>query len=221
MARLARSVPTVLTGLLTLCCATVAARAHPHVFVNVEIALVVEAGAITAVRHTWRFDEDFARSTIEEYDIDRDGKLSAAELAPSLALSTSTLTEFKGFTTLRQEGTKSAGKLPVLPPRDVTFEIDAHGATMAFIVPLAKPQMLPGSAAVHIDIYDPTYFSAFEFSGEHAATFTGAVPTACGIAIIAAPNGEQLKDYKAFTRHFGTAVMKGVTPKSIAISCRK
>ena len=61
----------------------VPASAHPHIFVDVDLALVVdESGALQAIDVTWAYDRFFSLLILEEkgLDADYDDVLSKPEL---------------------------------------------------------------------------------------------------------------------------------------------
>ena len=44
------------------------AIAHPHIWVTTRAEVVVENGAIVAIRHNWIFDEYYSRTAIDGLD---------------------------------------------------------------------------------------------------------------------------------------------------------
>lgn len=63
--------------------AATGAGAHPHVFVDTDLEIVVSQGRVTGVNMTWSYDEFFTLLILEDMglDPDGDGVLTEAELA--------------------------------------------------------------------------------------------------------------------------------------------
>ena len=55
------------------------AGAHPHMFIDYAVALVVSADHVAGVRLTWTFDDLFSGFILQEFDQDRNGALSTSE----------------------------------------------------------------------------------------------------------------------------------------------
>ena len=77
-----RSVLHAMRVLVGLCAAFLAstATAHPHVFIDYGVALLLGGDRIDGVRVTWTFDDLFSGFVLQEFDRDRNGTLSAAEI---------------------------------------------------------------------------------------------------------------------------------------------
>src|SRR6476620_12694604 len=60
--------------------ASTSAVAHPHVFVDYAVTLVLVGERLTGVRLTWTFDDLFSGFILQEFDRDRNGTLSTAEI---------------------------------------------------------------------------------------------------------------------------------------------
>ncbi len=149
------------------------AAAHPHVFVDARSEIVFDkAGAITAVRHIWQFDEAFTAFAIQGLDADNDGKLSDAELKPLAKVNVDSLKEYDFFTWLRQ-GRKS---FPFVPPTEYWLEFHGGRLTLFFTLPLKKPVAIHGKAT--LEVFDPEYFVAFTFPQHQAVTLSDA-PAGC------------------------------------------
>ena len=53
------------------------ASAHPHVFIDYAVTLVVAGDRVDGVRLAWTFDDLFSGFILQEFDKDRNGTLSA------------------------------------------------------------------------------------------------------------------------------------------------
>jgi ABC-type uncharacterized transport system substrate-binding protein len=191
------------------------AWAHPHVWAQVQTALIIENGAIAGLRHTWVFDKAYLASALEEYDSDHDGTLTAEELAPLTKLSLDTLKEFKSFTVVRA----GRAEVPLESPRDVVTRYEGDLLALQFIVSLAKPVPLRGSE-VQLEVYDPTYYSVFEFAAANPITFVDAPPAGCEAQIVPARGGPQQKAVKQFALLYGRGAGALLSPKTVVVSCK-
>lgn len=172
--------------------ATAPVEAHPHVFVDYAVTLLVSADRVTGVRLSWKFDDLFSGFILQEFDKDRNGTLSAAEVQ---RIETTHLAEFQKanyYTTLSVNGKPG--------PSPVAQEFRATAAkgivTYEFTLPVGLP--LSSTTAMEVLIDDPVYYIAYAPVGvtPQAQTFgahvmecrvtrdgTGATPDAvrCGI----------------------------------------
>jgi ABC-type uncharacterized transport system substrate-binding protein len=189
---------------------------HPHVRISVEVVIVIEEGAVQRLKHRWTFDEAFRRSNFEEYDTNRNGILEPDELAPFQKLSIETLKRFDSFTFVWS----GAEKVPLAEPVLATFDMQVAKPVYAFDVTLSKAAPVTG-AGVTLDIYDPTYFSAFDIPSAQAISIE-ARDSVCAASIVPPVGGSaQMQDYRAFVSEFGARAAKTVTPRSIRISCEQ
>jgi ABC-type nickel/cobalt efflux system permease component RcnA/ABC-type uncharacterized transport system substrate-binding protein len=152
---------------------TAHALAHPHVFVEVNSELMFdEAGRIKAVGNVWRFDDAFSAFATEGLDADGDGELGDAELQPLAKINVESLADFGYFTHLSVDGTEQA----FTPPTEYWLQFDGTLLTLFFTLPLDLPVAVGKDTT--LEIFDPEYFVAFEFPGDHPLTLTGA-PAGC------------------------------------------
>lgn len=154
------------------------AAAHPHVWVAVRSeVLFTPDGKIKGVRHAWTFDEMYSAFALQ--GLGKDGKPpSREELAPLAKTNAESLAEFDYFTFAKYQNAKTAFG----PPEDVWLEAnDKRIVTMHFTLPLEKP--LPSNKPFSFQTYDPTYFVAFDFEKQNAATLAGA-PAGCSTSVV-------------------------------------
>src|SRR6185295_5668741 len=92
----------LITGLCTA--AARPAAAHPHVFIDNTVTFVFTGDKITGLRLLWTFDEVFSETLLEDFDTDRDGSFSAAEIAKIKKTSLPSLKQFDYFVHLWVDG---------------------------------------------------------------------------------------------------------------------
>jgi ABC-type uncharacterized transport system substrate-binding protein len=56
------------------------AAAHPHVFVDYAVTVLLAGEAVEGIRLTWTFDDLFSGFILQEFDTDRNQTLSPAEI---------------------------------------------------------------------------------------------------------------------------------------------
>ena len=155
-----------------------AATAHPHVFVTARSEIVYQAdGRLTGVRQTWTFDDMFSAFATQGLDANGDGKLSREELQPLAQTNVDSLKDFEYFTFAKLGGKQLLFK----PPVDYWLDYDDRLLTLHFFLPLSSPQT-QGKKPLSVQVYDPTYYVAFEMAEKDPATVAGA--PACALNVV-------------------------------------
>ncbi|WP_444975122.1 DUF1007 family protein [Xanthobacter sp. TB0139] len=135
------------------------AAAHPHVWVVMRSELVYAPnGTLTGIRQSWTFDEAFSAFALQGLAKQADGTYGDDVLKPLAELNISSLKEFEYFVTAKT----ATSKIPLKDPVNYYLTYADDALTLHFTLPLTRP--LSAHGMVSIDIYDPTYFIAFEFS---------------------------------------------------------
>lgn len=144
------------------------ALAHPHVWVEVHSELDYTPDArLAGVRHHWKFDEAFSTYALQGLETTPDGKPSDKTLKELAQVNIDSLHEFDFFTYAKR------GKQDVkfLPPKDYSLTYDGTALTLHFTLPFAEPPAKAG--ALTLDVYDPTYFVAFQLADDDPVTLAG------------------------------------------------
>jgi ABC-type uncharacterized transport system substrate-binding protein len=157
------------------------ARAHPHVFVAVKtIVLFGPDGKISGVRHSWTFDDMYSAFATQGLG-GKSGKPSAAELTELAKVNVEQLEEASFFTFAR------AGGRPVefAPAFDYSITLDSKKlVTLHFTAPFKAPAS--AGKAFAVQVYDPTYFVAFDFEKQAPVSLRGA-PAGCSVSVSEPP----------------------------------
>jgi ABC-type uncharacterized transport system substrate-binding protein len=152
--------------------------AHPHVWVAVRSEIVfTEDGKIRGLRHAWTFDEMYSAFALQ--GLGKDGAPpTREELAPLAEINAKSLAEFDYFTFAKYDNAKAAFG----PPEDVWLEADEKKiVTLHFILPLEKPAA--PRKPFSFQVYDPTYFVAFDFD-KTAPVSLAAAPVGCSASLV-------------------------------------
>jgi ABC-type uncharacterized transport system substrate-binding protein len=165
-------------GLWGACVCVGAAFAPPHVFVTTKARIIFDAhGHIAAIRHAWTFDDMYSAFATE--GLGADGKLPTREqLAPLAKTNVESLAEFGYFTV----GKASGRQVEFTEPVDYFLEENADKlVTLTFTLPLKTPAS--AGKAFSLQVYDPTYFVAFDVADKDGVTLEGA-PKGCSSSVV-------------------------------------
>lgn len=135
------------------------AAAHPHIFVDTGIKVLVDGqGRLEAVEVTWIYDDFYSMLIMEDrgLDDDYDGALTAAELDALEGFDMNWVEGFAGDLHLRRDGEA----LTLGPPEPLATEVENGRIVTRHRRPVAGP-----ADGVVIQAYDPTYYTAYELDG--------------------------------------------------------
>lgn len=149
-----RVVPPILAAVL-LAAASPArdADAHPHVWIASRTTFVLADGAVTEIRFRWTFDEFFSGGVLGDFDADRDGRLSPAEVRAVHDGAFAAVASEGYFTDIRIDEERIA----VREVRDFGAEAEDGIVSYTFTVPLPRP-VDPARHAVSASSYDTTFY---------------------------------------------------------------
>ena len=157
---------------------TGSAAAHPHVWVTARAQVIFNAkGEIEAIGQAWSFDEMYSAFVTEGQG--KDGKLlTKDELAPLAKTNIESLAEFDYFTYAKA----AKQNIEFAAPVDYSLE---QGEDKRVVLRFTLPLKTPASAAkaFSFQVYDPTYFVAFEMEKDNPVGMEGA-PKGCSINIL-------------------------------------
>ncbi|MEX2201897.1 MAG: DUF1007 family protein [Dongiaceae bacterium] len=147
----------------------VQATAHPHVWIEAQAVLVVDAGnRVEAVRIVWQFDEFFSAFALDELNVDGNDEITAAEKEELARQYVESLVEWNYMTELLVD--KEYGTFA--PAEAYSTDIEDGMIFLAFTLPLEEP-VDALAHAVALRMYDPTYYIAIEFAGNDAVSVEG------------------------------------------------
>src|SRR5262245_739796 len=180
--------------LAALTCASVPARAHPHVFVTMKSEIMHDAeGRVTGIRHAWTFDDMFSTYATQGLDAKEKGAFTREELAPLAEVNVTSLKEFDYFT----QGKLNGGKAEFGEPVDYFLEFKDQMLTLHFTLPLKTPVKVKDLA---LEIFDPIYFVSFNLAEKDAVTLANG-PAACKLTVVN-PDGNVTTQSKPLAESF-------------------
>ncbi|MCL4189147.1 MAG: DUF1007 family protein [Rhodobacteraceae bacterium] len=165
----------VVAGALALGPGAEGARAHPHVFIDAGVEFLFDdAGALAAVRIVWAYDEFFSLLVIEDMglDPDFDGQLTAGEVASLSGFDMEWIEGYEGDLYLFQDGRPVA----LSGPLDWGAEY-RDGRIVTSHVRALVERLAPAAAPLSVQVYDPTYYSAYRIAGAPLLTGRGGCTT--------------------------------------------
>ncbi len=151
-----------LVSALCLSLAPGSAQAHPHIFIDAGLRLIVEDGRVTAVEVTWLYDELYTLLLMQDHGLDEDFDLvlTDEEVARMLGFDLDWTYGFEGGLYLR----RGTAELDIGPPQPVSLELVAPGQ---FRTTHRREVSDPGGdGALDAQIYDPEFYAAFEMTGD-------------------------------------------------------
>lgn len=178
------------------------AQAHPHVWVSAQARVVFGAkGEVVAIRNTWVFDEMYS-AFVTEGQSKAGKRLTKEDLAPLAKSNVTDMAEFGFFTFAKAAN----AKVEFGEPYDYSLEErDDKRVVMRFSLPLKTPAS--AAKAFTFQVYDPTYFVAFELDQKDPVGLVDA-PRGCSINVLGA-KPLAVSETKTLTESFFSGLSPG------------
>jgi ABC-type uncharacterized transport system substrate-binding protein len=163
------------------------ASVHPHVFAEARLDVTVNPDdTVKSLRHLWRFDDVFSSTVLMEFDKNADLKLDDSELDEVSQTIFTSLADYKYFQLVTVDGKDVEMK----PPAQLMANFDNEQLIVLFESEPATPLKLSGK--IDFGIYDPTFYTAIEFTeDDHMAVDT--LPADCTRTVIRPDPDEAIK----------------------------
>jgi ABC-type uncharacterized transport system substrate-binding protein len=148
-----------MAGLLAGGSAATPATAHPHVFIDVRVEVILDdQDRATSVRIGWIYDEFFSLSTIADRGLDPDGdsQLTAAELTALNGWDMHWEPGYPGDSYALIDG----GDLVLGPPQDWTVAYEGGRLRTTHLRALPAPVAIEAGTFT-VQVYDPGYYTAY------------------------------------------------------------
>jgi ABC-type uncharacterized transport system substrate-binding protein len=173
------SLQRMIGALAALLAAVGSASAHPHVFAEARLDVVLSADhqSVKALRHLWRFDELFSSTVLMQFDKNSDLKLDDAELKDVADTIFSSLAEYDYFQLVTVDGKD----VHMNAPSQVMTNFDNDQLIVLFESEPAVPIKLAGT--IDFGVYDPTFYTAIDFT-EDANMAVEGLPATCTRKVI-------------------------------------
>ncbi|RWQ87114.1 MAG: DUF1007 family protein [Mesorhizobium sp.] len=167
-----------IVGAALLLASTLAAAAHPHVFAEARLDVVVGTDRdVETLRHLWRFDELFSSTVLMEFDKNSDLTLDAKELDEVALTIHASLAEYNYFQMVTVDGKDAA----MAPPGKLIISYEGNQLVVQFET--QPKETLPLAGKVSIGVYDPTFYTAIDFTDDDKLAVAG-LPRDCARAVV-------------------------------------
>ncbi|WP_239988748.1 DUF1007 family protein [Paramagnetospirillum kuznetsovii] len=180
--------------------ATLPARAHPHVLVDVHALVEFKDGKIVSLFMGWKFDPVYSSTLFKDFDKNKNGKLDAAEIRDI---------EANAFRDTKDQSYFTYGQVDGKPIqwKDATdFNVIGMKDSLLYAFRLSFPEPVdPRKHAVSVTTYEETFYIDMDFPNDKAATLNGEGSQGCKVTI--APD------------HGNTIFGGVVTPKRATVTC--
>jgi ABC-type uncharacterized transport system substrate-binding protein len=134
------------------------AIAHPHIFAEARLDVVVGGGGeVTALRHLWRFDDGFTATVMLEFDLNGDLELDAGELESVAAVVHESLADYDYF----QFVTAGGKDVAMVAPERLIADMQDNRLIILFESLPKERLILSGTFA--FGVYDPTFYTAIDY----------------------------------------------------------
>lgn len=136
-------------------------KAHPHIFIDAGLHLIMEEGRVTAVEVTWLYDGLYSLILLEDYGLDPDFdlQLTADEVEQTLGFDLNWNGGFEGGLVLQ----RGEELLPLGTPEPMTMELVGDGQMRTTH---RRPVVDTGDGPLRAQVVDPEFYIAFEMTGE-------------------------------------------------------
>jgi ABC-type uncharacterized transport system substrate-binding protein len=138
---------------------TVSVAAHPHVFAEarLDVMLSPDGHSVSSLRHLWRFDDVFSSTVILEFDKNGDNKLDDSELATVRQTVYDSLGEYNYFQLVTANGKDVA----MQKPDEFAALFENNQLIILFETRPSEPLKLSGT--IDFGVYDSTFYTAIDF----------------------------------------------------------
>jgi ABC-type uncharacterized transport system substrate-binding protein len=178
----------MISGAASLACGS--AAAHPHVFAEAKMTLVLAAnGTVEKLTHNWVFDDLFSSTVLVEFDKDQDLKLSDEELKDVQGTIVDSIGDYNYFQTISNNG----AEVKMARPPNLTAKMD--GTTLVISFESAPEKILPLHGKVSFGIYDPTFYTAIDFTADTDLQVTS-LPAGCAASVVRPSPEEAMEQNK-------------------------
>lgn len=150
------------------------AQAHPHMLIDSHVILQFEDGRITALQMGWKFDPVSSSTLVQDYDADKNGGLSAKEIATLEKEAFQDTAQYSYFTYAQVDGKAVAW------PKAESFKVLTLKDSLIYAFRLKLPQPVdPRKQAFRLSTYEETYYIDIDFPNDAAVQLIGDGAAGC------------------------------------------
>lgn len=162
-----------IAAVVLLFAAPVAARAHPHIWIDADVTFQFTGHTISHLEVEWRFDPFFTEMIVVDFDVNRDRRIDAEESRQIHDHAFTNLRHFGYFLDIRVNGQRR----DVVPDmvRSFRASLENDQVVYRFHVHLEVP-VSTRETRVTVAMYDETYFTEIMMAEEPPAHIRGEPP---------------------------------------------
>lgn len=156
------------------------AAAHPHIFIDTALEVVIDAeGRATAVRVVWVYDDFYSLLMLQDRSLDPDGdsKLTPEEDARLSGFDMDWDADFAGDLFVLD---KDTAPVALGRPHDWSARVEAGRIVSVHVRDIVTPVEI-GQGSLVLQVYDPTYYTAYTILGTPLLSGPGA--GACSVQV--------------------------------------
>jgi ABC-type uncharacterized transport system substrate-binding protein len=151
---------------------------HPHIYAEASLEVTIAPDrTVRSLGHVWRFDDLFSTTVLFEFDKNKDLVLDDAELEDVATTVHGSLADYDYFQIVSADGKD----VTMQAPERLIAMFEKEQLVIMFESQPAKPLKLSGK--IDFGIYDPTFYTAIDFS-EDDMMMVKDLPSECSRTII-------------------------------------
>ncbi len=165
-------------ALIVLLLMPAAARAHPHVWIEHRLDLVMDGAAVRGLHLTWTFDEMYSSMIKEDYTATKDGRIGPADIKRIERDAFSNLSNYNYFV----EASVDGKPLKFVKVEAFDVRVDGQGR-LVYDFTLVLDKLKPAAAnELKYALFDPEYFIEFALAAQNPTKVTGNPAAGCTAA---------------------------------------
>lgn len=142
---------------------TLLPNAHPHVFVDARMEVVIDdENRFTQLRHVWRFDELFSATLLIDFDNNGNNKLDEDEIKEITDTVQKSIADYDFYTAIR----KGKEVINFYEPEKISAYMENDRMIMFLSIEPESPVKLDAEM-LRISASDTSYYVAFDFTSEN------------------------------------------------------
>lgn len=151
------------------------ARAHPHVWIEHKLDVVMDGATVRGLHLTWTFDEMYSSMIKQDYTATKDGRIGPADIKRIEREAFSNLAEYNYFV----EATVDGKSLKIGKVEAFDVRVDPQGRLVYDFTLVVDKTKATAANELKYAVFDPEYFIEFVLSAEAPAKATGNPAASC------------------------------------------
>lgn len=151
------------------------ARAHPHVWIEHRLDVVLNGATLHGLHLTWSFDDMYSSMIKEDYTASKDGRIGPADIKRIEREAFSNLSNYNYFV----EASLDGKPLKFVKVEAFDVRVDGQGRVVYdFTLVVDKPKTAATNTLKYA-VFDPEYFIEFALEAQSPAKVSGNPAASC------------------------------------------